>query len=78
MVNCGQVNIDDAPSISAKYEIGNLWTWSCASNSSGTCFIVGTEKKCMMFDVETGRHHMINTRNSDALSVSFANAVSSI
>jgi hypothetical protein len=72
------VDIDDAPSVPALYRIGNLWTWSCASNSTGSQFVVGTEKKCLLFDVETGRRRALDTHKSDTLSVCFANTVSDI
>lgn len=77
-VTNGNVDIDEAPSVPALYEIGNLWTWSCASNSPGSQFVVGTEKKCLAFDVQTKQRHALDTNDSDALSVCFAKTVSDV
>lgn len=70
------INIQCHSYVPTQYAVGNMWTWSCASNCSGTSFVVGTEKRALMFDSETARRLPVDTCNSDVLSVSYANMVS--
>jgi len=71
-----RLDVDDSQLIPTRYQVGNMWTWACASNGMGNQFAIGTEKKCLMFDVETGHRYVLGTQKSDALSVSFAHMVS--
>lgn len=69
-------SMDDIALRPTRFQVGRLWTWACAANSNGSSIVVGTEKKSVLFDVETGCRYSLDTVKSDVMSEAFANNVS--
>lgn len=49
------------------YDLGHKCVWTCAWNTKGQNFSVGSEKCGLLLDVETRRLWELNTNNSDPL-----------
>jgi len=53
------------------FGIGKKWAWSCVWCHENRQFAVGTEKLSYLFDANTGRRFVLETRSSDVLSQAF-------